>query len=452
MDSRTRWLALTAGALFFLTLMMHLNQSANLQAMQIAVDQSFHATYRTGRAIEEIRNALHARHDATQTLVNPSPEQPKPPPVAVTPVAPAKCRDEPPVNLPLPVESKTLELHCRTSGGSRTCCPVRDVPARSAGMARCSFSTRYEPCEQEVQWLDVAAQVQDSLSSLCPALTSSVEVSRSSAMLALVRQLMTSNRSLVDVVQAGLRLSKFVHTAECSDGKKEKTRTEWVEYIEPLGGTARHPFATGTMGDGTVCCCEFGQQATSMFSVDYILLHSARQPTFALRNPGRRLLFDVGTSYFTSSLQWLLCSYRAQAIEFDQVYAWEMQRLDPVFYWSQVPDDLKLSLHLLNVPVSGQRGHADNPLRLIEALTTVDDFVALKIDIDNTEIEKQILQPILDDPLLTARVDEVFFEYHFQSPFMGPLGWGNTHESSLSGALHWFSKFRQAGIRLHFWP
>ena len=72
-----------------------------------------------------------------------------------------------------------------------------------------------------------------------------------------------------------------------------------------------------------------------------------------------------------------------------------------------MPDDLKLSLHLLNVPVSGQRGHADNPLRLIEALTTVDDFVALKIDIDNTEIEKQILQPILDDPLLTARVDEV---------------------------------------------
>jgi hypothetical protein len=50
-----------------------------------------------------------------------------------------------------------------------------------------------------------------------------------------------------------------------------------------------------------------------------------------------------------------------------------------------------------------------------------------------------------------AGARQVFFEYHFQSAWMS-FAWGNTGEGSLKGALTWFQAFRNAGIRIHFWP
>lgn len=117
-----------------------------------------------------------------------------------------------------------------------------------------------------------------------------------------------------------------------------------------------------------------------------------------------------------------------------------------------MPADIKPKLQFMNVPVSGDRAHENSPLRFLKDVARPEDFVAIKVDIDNNEIEKQIMGPMLDDENMRSLVDEVFFEYHFQSAWMRTVGWGDTQESSLKGALTWFQAFRHAGIRIHFWP
>ena len=58
-------------------------------------------------------------------------------------------------------------------------------------------------------------------------------------------------------------------------------------------------------------------------------------------------------------------------------------------------------------------------------MTTPDDFVVIKIDIDYPAIEHALLEEILADASVHSRIDELFYGDHVQlHPFMhGPGPW-----------------------------
>jgi len=173
----------------------------------------------------------------------------------------------------------------------------------------------------------------------------------------------------------------------------------------------------------------------------------------------KHYLFDAGTSTFDSSLYWFTCGYSQRGVSFDQVYGWEMTLLEPTKYWSLVPAKWKPYWHFHNVPVAADVSHPDSPLRYIQQLARPQDFVAFKLDIDHPDMEMPIAMKLLQDPAVTALVDEFFFELHFRCEVMTSCGWGkrvpkHSHGLELvrSKVLRFFIELRQKGIRAHIWP
>ena len=69
-----------------------------------------------------------------------------------------------------------------------------------------------------------------------------------------------------------------------------------------------------------------------------------------------------------------------------------------------------------------------------------------------------LAQSILEDTELTKLVDEFFFELHFKCEIMFLCGWGSPTKVygdlklDRISAMNFFKKFRDKGIRSHFWP
>jgi hypothetical protein len=101
-------------------------------------------------------------------------------------------------------------------------------------------------------------------------------------------------------------------------------------------------------------------------------------------------------------------------VGFDQVFAWEMTLLEPTDYWRRVPPQWKPYWHFYNVPIQSDLEHADSPLRYLQQMATVDDFVAFKLDIDHSDMEMPIALSLLKDNSVSDLIDEFFFELHFR--------------------------------------
>lgn len=278
----------------------------------------------------------------------------------------------------------------------------------------------------------------------------------------------------------------------CDDGR--------VEYLEPLTGIARHPYAK--------CGCvpreKFSVNPTSL---DYLVLQNlcrraaetSHPPTLTLpagRRAPRTLFFDLGSGTFSNgepvqlgrgnggglgskggsggpSIPLFAALYKRSCIEFDAIYAWEYSPFSPRRYWKDVPVEMRAKLHFFNVPVESEP-HPNGVLALLREAATPDDFVVLKVDVDHSAIEESVVTGIAADPHLASLVDELFFEYHFYGephvegrPF-NPY-WG-VHNDTRHGpvptstvpaalrtnatadtALHLMHRLRRRGIRAHFW-
>jgi hypothetical protein len=79
-----------------------------------------------------------------------------------------------------------------------------------------------------------------------------------------------------------------------------------------------------------------------------------------------------------------------------------------------VPPPYYSRYHFYNAPISKNSNENSSPLKVIKDLATIDDFVALKLDIDRPMIEIPIATQILTDPKIRELIDEFFFELHFQ--------------------------------------
>eukprot|EP01039_Chlorochromonas_danica_P009360 gene9360-10335_t len=293
-------------------------------------------------------------------------------------------------------------------------------------------------------------------------------------------------------------LSRFRVTQVChqrlthqEEGEEEvvgvgppSTTTNWYEWIEPISLHGRHPFGLAHCpalemdldydeqrgGHGLHYQKHFyplDRSNYSMMNMDYLLfqeradlLRSVAPPPPATASlggggsqrvaeeegGGRRVLFDIGTSTFGSSLAWVLCAYQQRGIDFHAIYGWETTLLEPVAFWQKVPPSVLPFYHFFNVPITLPASSAA--------------FMGQMTNIDNPSIEIPLILHLLHDDKTSALIDELFFELHFQCEFMMECGWGRDIPSvSREGlpldryhALRLFQELREKGIRAHLWP
>lgn len=254
-----------------------------------------------------------------------------------------------------------------------------------------------------------------------------------------------------------------------------------AEPIEPLSGMARHPFA---MLGCNLHEKPFMPAETNLMNISYLVLKNQCGPSRRRRH-GRNLLFDLGAHWYnssdpcrkerqrarrrqpgaplgapcplhssdiasTSSIPLFYKLYSRNCIHFERIWAWEYLPLDPRAYWSHVPIHMRAMLHFYNIGVEREPS-TTSVLAMLRAAARPEDFVVLKVDIDNNPIELSIVEAIAASPTLAALVDELFFEFHFEFDGLN-FGWRDSGIGhTVDHAVHLMYRLRSLGIRAHFW-
>jgi len=277
-------------------------------------------------------------------------------------------------------------------------------------------------------------------------------------------------------------LSKWV----CADGA--------TEYIEPLSGIARHPFAG-------VCPSHLLPRdltTTTIYDITYLMLanncssargsvRAAAEHLAARATVPRRLLFDLGCSVYGDdsdarghshsdvlhqqfgsgygpSMPLFDSLLAAQCLPLDHMFGWEAEPMNATEWWAHVPTTVRPRLSFFNVPVSApgaigwtsaSAGGTGDFISRLEREASADDYVAVKLDIDNVPAEQAIMRHI-GRPQIARLVDELFFEYHFNFDNLN-FGWqsqiGGVHHvnDTVDDALRLMQSMRRKGVRAHFW-
>ena len=263
------------------------------------------------------------------------------------------------------------------------------------------------------------------------------------------------------------------------------TEHHYVEPIEPLSGIGRHPFAK-------VGCPHSAKHPHNhdKFDITYLILHNNCGRG---RAKPRTLLFDLGASVgfqgvpggvyetlprnptrqggiATASLPLFYRLYADRCLEPDVIFAWEPNpKVSGPDWWGELPGRIRAKVHFYNDFVdegelSQAKGDGAHPARsfleILEAEVKEDDFVVVKLDIDAPLAELAIVEAIADRPEIAARIDELYFEYHYY--FDGyDFGWhgegtaqahkGLGTQGDVDTALGLMHRLRELGIRAHFW-
>jgi len=243
-----------------------------------------------------------------------------------------------------------------------------------------------------------------------------------------------------------------------------------ADPIEPLVGHLRDPRFH--------CVGDDRDTIQVMFSTEYLVLASAAG--IARRNAvssssSQNYFFDAGASVVFDNCwwgctKWFVDEYERRGIRFDRLFLWEARTdVDHAKYWRTVPADLKPRITYVNAPLEADATdpRAEHLWTHVRAVARPEDFVAVKLDIDNHDIECAIVRELLRDDSLVALVDEFFWEHHVHgSPLKKTrvdfydtkgIGWGDqvpdraSPDSSLVDSYFLFAELRRRGIRAHGW-
>lgn len=319
----------------------------------------------------------------------------------------------------LAVTASHIHLGCAT--GKQAACPLTFL--------------RYEPSIWEREWTPMAARLSEHQEELCTVFAS--QPARQAAWVNASARWLEGTTSYAELSAAGGDvLSAFVLRDECSG----EERRAW---IEPLVGHLRHPYALPR--------CSAKSPLVAIDSREYLVLSGLDRSVLHKAYPGRKLLFDLGTAGYETSLGWLTETYGALGVDFDEIWAWELQ-LQPA-YWENVPPNIVKRLHFYNAPAKSHPSSPSDPLNILKSMAKPGDFVALKLDIDDSFLELSFIRRLEGDVELRGLVAELFFEMHYHHTDMAP--WFSVFgapPAKYYDVIALFSRLRSKGFGLHYWP
>ena len=376
-------------------------------------------------------------------------------------------------------------------GRNRAKLPPRPRPPRPAGVAAAATDiaaagdgyVRYEASELEMLWANRSARGR-----ICELARDAAQVALARGWLAYSERAFRPDGARAPPADGGAwrALSRF------------RARDGTLEPIEPLTGVARHPFAhvfqhfhrDGLNAESAACASRARPSGAPALvdplDISYLVVHNACDDPPEARAARKVVFFDLGASSgfagvrggvpaampqrggsITASIPLFWRLYRERCLEFDEVWAWEVEpHVTEAQWWGELPPALRAKVRFYPTPVAqdrrasageggggGERGCCFSFLEILRETVARDDYVVLKVDIDTPEIELNVVEALAARPELAALVDELFFEYHFY--FDGhDFGWGPQDAAALADvddALLLMRRLRQQGIRAHFW-
>lgn len=241
--------------------------------------------------------------------------------------------------------------------------------------------------------------------------------------------------------------SIFEYECSCSVGGRPPARR--TVPIEPLAGPLRFP---------TTCFDSSAIQRKDYMIVDEWGAGVGRDRVRAGvdAGPTKNFLFDAGASTYGDGLggasqSWFFETYRRRCVDFDLYAGWEPTPANHQAFWKAIPPPIRPIYHYYNTFCSADLENTMNPLNMIDAQTTVEDFVAFKLDIDTPSVELPIVQQMLDNPHITAKIDEFFFEHHVLFQPMAHIWQEQNCKGTYKESIDMFLKLRQMGVRAHSW-
>jgi len=293
--------------------------------------------------------------------------------------------------------------------------------------AQCNWKfLKYVQSEQKLYWMHNIKALQDNVCA---------ESNKDHAIIEDWVHYTTLNLYKKADLSASSSLSKFYFQNNC-------TGKILTDFIEPLQGLTRHPYY-----------CLKG--AEWVVNKDYMIL-SWNASQKLIEDKSKAYYFDLGASAWDegaggASQSWIVTNYERRGIQWDGIFCWEANFIEPSQVWSKIPARFKHIYHWYNIPVSEVRGHPDSALDYILSVAKPEDFVVLKLDIDNLPVETAIIQEILKDDVLASLIDELFFEHHVDVAPMHQY-WGVPEmPAKLADTYDIFSTLRNKGILAHSW-
>jgi len=201
--------------------------------------------------------------------------------------------------------------------------------------------------------------------------------------------------------------SRFRYERNCSH---ENSTQHVFSYIEPLAVFLRDPKAL---------CLGGGVLGRSHYK-----MASDRDPVGVQANAtGRVFLFDLGASTWNkgaggSSQDYFWKLYRDAGLQISRMFLWEANKREPKAIFSAVPGEAFHSYQYFNIPAVPDQGDPKNPFEIMRLLGQKEDFIVIKLDIDNGPVENRFIEQLLHDEELLSLVDEMFFEHHVN---FGPM-------------------------------
>ena len=211
--------------------------------------------------------------------------------------------------------------------------------------------------------------------------------------------------------------------------------------VEPLLPPLRHP---------GICLGEGDKLLDLSF-----LVHDFEAMCLKLKQTSRIVFFDLGASLSfhgnrESPALYLMELFQQFGFQFHHIFAFEVTKADPENVFEVVPEEYLTSYHWMNVGVDAKEGAKLNPLRMIADAFNEDDFVIMKLDIDNSQLELSLMKQILKNPLLHRLIDHLYIEHHVHLKELAG-SWGSSMEGTVEESLEFFRNLREAGISVHYW-
>jgi hypothetical protein len=243
--------------------------------------------------------------------------------------------------------------------------------------------------------------------------------------------------------------SKFYHTYKCGDSIHRL-----ASRIEPLVGALRNPLS--------LCMDPATFEVGNILSRDYLLLETQYLQSNQVHAPAalcqpRAVMFDLGASTYKEGLggpsqQFLVEAYAEHGITFDRILLWDDTVRNPRQLFRQLPKRMFHAYQFFNIPVTANVTDEDHPLSILQQITTPCDFVILKVDLGQPDVEDAILAEIIRSPAIHTRIDELMFDHHVDFKLMTEH-WGNySHNLTLAHSYLYFFQLRKLGVRVHGWP